>query len=125
MMSSLYVVANDANSLLKIGYADNLKNRIAGMNTGSPVGLRLVHFLYFVDGMIASDVEREVHKTLASYRRKGEWFEVNRDQAGDAIALAVNARRIKWWSEAERRKVGAFVQKSLARYTERQRFFGT
>jgi hypothetical protein len=124
-MSAVYVLENSANSLLKIGYADNLKSRLSGLNCGSPVDLKLMHFLYFVDGFISKSVESDVHKELAEYRRKGEWFEVTSAQVGEAIAATVNARRIKWWSERERRRLGQFARDSYAKYEQRRRFFGT
>jgi hypothetical protein len=124
-VSAVYVVGNAANSLLKIGYADNLKHRMSGLNTGSPVDLQLLHFLYFVDCMVAGMVETAVHKELAEYRRRGEWFEVTMEQAGEAIANAVTSRRLKWFTEAERHEVSKFATECRAKHEERQRIFGT
>lgn len=124
-MSAVYLIANDANDLVKIGYADNLKSRMSGLGCGSPVELRLIHFIYLVDGFIAKSIEGDTHKILAAQRRKGEWFDVSPEEAGEAIAQAVNSKRVKWWTELERRKLSVFVKESYARYEERQRFFGT
>jgi hypothetical protein len=124
-LSAVYVVSNAANSLLKIGYADNLKQRISGMRTGSPVELKLQHFIYFVDCMIAGMVEKDAHDELAEYRRRGEWFEITIEQAGEAIAKSVTSRRLKWWTEAERRDLGKHMAEHYARHQERQRLFGT
>jgi hypothetical protein len=124
-LSSVYVVSNAANPLLKIGYADNLKSRISGLQCGSPVELSLVHFVYFVDGMIAKQIEGDVHKILAEWRRKGEWFDVTAEQAGDAIAKAATAKRVLWFSEDERLKLGQFARLTIEEQYKRDRLFGT
>lgn len=108
-LSAVYVVGNEANDLLKIGYADNLKNRFSGLNTGSPVELKILHFVYFVDWIIAKNVESEVHRRLAAFRRRGEWFEVSLEVACEAIAETAVARKFRWWSAAERLKFAEFT----------------
>lgn len=125
ILSAVYVIANAANDLVKIGYADNLGQRMSGLNCGSPVDLELVHFVYFVDEYIAKCVEGDAHRALAEHRRKGEWFNVTLDQAGEAIAQSANARRLRWWSEAERRKLRKFMERRRERYEFRKRIFGT
>ena len=124
-LSAVYVVSNAANSLLKIGYADNLKQRISGIRTGSPVEIKLEHFVYFVDCTIAGMVEKDAHTELAEYRRRGEWFEVTTDQAGEAIAKSATSRRLKWWTEAERRQLTSHMAEQYAKYEKRRRLFGT
>lgn len=123
-LSAVYVVGNTANSLLKIGYADHLKTRISGMNTGSPVELRLLHFVYFVDGILAKNIEGDTHRKLSAYRRRGEWFEVTLEQAAQGIAESVAARGYRWWSEAERIGLADFIKRSYERRQERVRLFG-
>lgn len=125
VLSAVYVISNDANELVKIGYADNLQQRMSGLNCGSPVDLRLAHFVYFVDGGIAKAVEGATHRILAEHRRKGEWFSVTLEQAGEAIAQAVNSKRFRWFSEAERRKLRDYADRRQQRYEHRQRIFGT
>lgn len=105
-LSAVYVISNEANSLLKIGYADNLRHRYAGLNVGSPVGLELEHFVYFVGGLIAKAVEGRTHQKLAEHRRRGEWFDVTVETAAKAIADAAGEMNLKWWNEMERRDIG-------------------
>lgn len=124
-LSTVYVIGNDANSLLKVGYADNLRTRFGGLNTGSPVTLRLVHFLHVVDGAIAIRVESETHKLLAEHRRKGEWFEVSLPDAAKALASVMITNKLRWWTEEERLRLAEAAKESAARYEERARFYGT
>lgn len=105
-LAAVYVVGNSANPLLKIGHADNLKHRFAGLNVGSPVDLQLLHFVFFVGRLVAKSVERQVHDALAAHRSRGEWFNVDLATASSAIAKVTTDRRLAWWTEAERRSLG-------------------
>lgn len=124
-LASVYVISNDANGLLKIGYADYLKSRFSGLNCGSPVNLQLRHFVHVVDTVIAKRIEGEVHKILAEHRRKGEWFDVSLEVAAAALSQAMLANKVRWWTEQEGRELMQSCQRSLAKHEERQRFFGT
>jgi hypothetical protein len=108
-LSAVYIIGNDANDLLKIGYADNLKHRFSGMDCGSPVALRLLHFIYFVGRLVSKSVEGQVHDLLSDHRRKGEWFEVTLSEAAAAIAAVANERHLAWWTEGERRRLGTIA----------------
>lgn len=123
-LSAVYVVGNDANSLLKIGYADNLRSRLSGLRCNSPVETKLLHFLYFVDGMVAKHVESAAHKTLAARRRHGEWFEASLEEVAWAIASVVSTNKLRWWTEEERHRLGRFIEQAYARHEERARLFG-
>jgi len=105
-LSAVYVISNSANSLLKIGHADNLKHRFSGMDCGSPVELSLRYFVFLVGKLVAKSVESQVHDLLSEQRCKGEWFDVSMDEAIAAIAAVVTERKLAWWTEGERRKLG-------------------
>ena len=57
---------------IKIGYARDLTKRLASLQTGSPVRLRV---LATVQG--GSRLEREYHREFAGYALHGEWFSDN------------------------------------------------
>ena len=111
-MGAVYVIGNSANSLLKIGHADNVKNRFSGLNVGSPVELELLHFVYFVGRLVAKSVEQYVHGALAEYRRRGEWFEADLPMVGDAISQVAFQRNLKWFTEEQRRRIGTTALKN-------------
>lgn len=106
-LGAVYVISNAANSLLKIGHADNLKNRFSGIDCCCPVALKLEHFVYFVGRLVANSVEQQTHAVLKEYRRKGEWFDVPLAIATEAIASVVSSRKLTWWTEYERRELGS------------------
>lgn len=123
-LSTVYVIDNDANGFVKIGYADNLKQRFCGLKGGSPVALRLRHFLHVVDSVVATRVESETHKKLAGHRKHGEWFDVSVETASRAIADVMIENRLRWWSEDEKRTLGKDVRHQHERMVRRQSFFG-
>lgn len=111
-MGAVYVIGNEANSLVKIGHADNLKHRFSGLNVGSPVELELLHFVYFAGRIVAKSVEQHVHSALAKYRRRGEWFDVDLPTIGNAISQVVFHRNLKWFTEEQRRRIGSSALKN-------------
>lgn len=66
-MSVVYFIT--AGPCIKIGISTNLRSRFASLQTSSMDELRL---LGTVPGGI--EREREIHRSLEKYRRRGEWF---------------------------------------------------
>lgn len=108
---ALYILGNAANGLVKIGAAALIRKRFTAMNAASPVELRLLHFVHLVGAPVAKVVEADVHAGLLEHRRRGEWFELELDAAAEAIAEAVVRARLTFWTESERRSVGATAAK--------------
>lgn len=69
ILGGVYFVA--AGQQVKIGVAKNIRARLAGLQTSSPVPLRL---LAFAPGGLAE--ERAYHREFAAHRLLGEWFEL-------------------------------------------------
>jgi hypothetical protein len=72
--SLVYLVTCDEfskNNLYKIGYANNIKNRISAMQTGCPYVL-YAYRCYEVKNPIA--VEFALHSLFDNKRKIGEWF---------------------------------------------------
>lgn len=67
--SQVYFVQSGANGPIKIGTARDVTNRLASLQTGSPVSLRLL-------GVIPGDVtvEKTLHARFDRHRIRGEWF---------------------------------------------------
>lgn len=71
-MSTIYLI-RASNGMFKIGMASNPRARIAGLQTGSPLELKLVH-RRSVPKAHARRAEKRIHKSLRRYRVRGEWF---------------------------------------------------
>lgn len=68
-MGYVYLIAEVPGELVKIGYASNVKSRLASLRTGNPRHLTVVH--QFRAGR---DVERALHKAFKHLSVKLEWF---------------------------------------------------
>jgi len=77
----------------KIGHSVNVWRRLSGIQTGLPYPVRL--YALVAGGR---DVEREIHKAIARYRVRGEWFYAVRpvldlfDHARRAFERVIDAR---------------------------------
>jgi hypothetical protein len=66
----IYFIQDETVCLIKIGYtSDDAANRLKFLQTGSPVGLRL---LATIPGELSD--ERQLHARFAAHRERGEWF---------------------------------------------------
>lgn len=72
-MPGVYVLKDGETSLLKIGRATNLKDRLYNLRTTNPC-LELVQWFETDDD---STVEAYVHSKLVKHRKSGEFFEIN------------------------------------------------
>lgn len=124
-LAAVYVVANEANSLCKVGYARELRKRVLSIRGSSPVPVHLCHFVHVVGTLLAKLVEADVHRVLGPERRHGEWFDVTPVEAATAIRLVVEHQGYVWWDEQGRRDLGFNAArlhgKDWARYSRRGR----
>lgn len=104
--SSVYVLANEANDLCKIGFANNLRSRLSSISGSSPVAVHVAHFVYVVGPPLSKWVEAQAHEGLKDCRVKGEWFRVSVEEAAQAIAMPIIHRGLLWWSEQDRQEIG-------------------
>jgi len=65
----IYFIQNEANLMVKIGYAGSVKSRLRGLRTASPDRLRLIGT---IEGSIAD--EHRLHHEFHRFRGVGEWF---------------------------------------------------
>lgn len=74
--SHTYLVAADGTHLVKIGIAKDPMRRLKELQTGQPMDL---HLLWSVAG----NYENDLHVHFATYRVRGEWFDLT--SLGDPI----------------------------------------
>lgn len=87
MAKYIYVLQRISGGPCKIGVATSLAGRKAAMQTGTPEPLILVVARECSDPFLA---EKIAHKTLAEHRAiSGEWFNVRREVAVQAVQYAV------------------------------------
>jgi len=67
---AVYVALAEGTARYKIGYAENVDNRIRALKTGCPFPIEVVGV--FDEGTV--DDERSIHGLFKDYRVHGEWF---------------------------------------------------
>ncbi|MBB6299928.1 GIY-YIG nuclease family protein [Rhizobium leucaenae] len=84
----VYVISANDNDppLCKIGIANSPEKRLTQLSTGSPHALRLEMARYANN---ASAVERAAHSHFGDYRRNGEWFAIEPDEAIEFIISTI------------------------------------
>lgn len=75
----VYIIGIEDNPV-KVGIADDVDKRLAGLQIGCPEEL-ILHHAVKVPEAIAKDVEAAAHKELRAHHRRGEWFNVHKDEA--------------------------------------------
>lgn len=70
-LRTVYFIQPVAGGLIKIGIASNVTARLSGLQTGSPVELRVIGVIRGVD----QTAEAGLHLRFAASRKHGEWFE--------------------------------------------------
>lgn len=83
-MKSLYVIG-PADGPFKVGVAADVSQRLAALQTGSPLPLRVWGQRPAPGGY---EEERSVHSALTPHRRKGEWFDCPLPLACEVAGIA-------------------------------------
>lgn len=78
----IYFVQTGDNRHIKIGYARDVRKRVASLQTGAPLGIKVL-------GVQPGDfaIEKALHARFAALRMAGEWFEA----APELVSYAVQA----------------------------------
>lgn len=102
--SAVYAIGpKDHGRPVKVGYAGNIFERFANIQSGAWVPLS-VHYLVWTGGRpVAVRLEAEAHRLLdaAGRRIRGEWFDVSHELARDAIHVAAQNLKLPIFSHGE------------------------
>jgi len=82
----VYFIEAEGLNMVKIGCADRVMRRLAELQTGCPVKLK-VRGVYHTDD--ASGLEARFHRTYAHLRTHGEWFRMDDDLAYMSLGSGV------------------------------------
>lgn len=100
----VYVIGFEEPGVVKVGSAQSVLMRLDQMQTGNPFKLQLVGAVSIYD-IEPHHVEREAHRRLKEYRIRGEWFDVDADEALMHVIEAAKSKRAKYgsWARAYRK----------------------
>lgn len=87
-VSGIYVITG-AHNMCKIGISTDPELRLASLQTGSHVPLKL-HYVLAVKTIDPRVIEAGAHRILDKYRLSGEWFDVTPQMAEDAVNHAAS-----------------------------------
>lgn len=77
-MSGIYLVGIEGLSYLKVGVSSDVQQRLGSFQTGLPVSV-ILHA--YERTPYAAELERQLHKRLAQYHVRGEWFDLPLSEA--------------------------------------------
>lgn len=80
-MCYVYLIRCSGSTYYKIGVANDVGDRMAGLQTGCPYELVLIMTCGFETRTAATTAEAGVHRNLAKHRMHGEWFDLPKDVA--------------------------------------------
>lgn len=76
-MQEVYI-AEATNGLFKIGVSSDAKARVKGLNSQSPIDIKLLATYSF--GEKSQYMEHRLQRRFASKRVKGEWYRLNQNE---------------------------------------------
>lgn len=85
---TIYLVEGGGRFKIGITKATKPTARLRGLQTGSPVQLRLVHSAFVQDSVAAESL---AHGLLARFRLHGEWFECTEERARSILDTVIEA----------------------------------
>ena len=85
-VSGVYVITG-AHNMCKIGISTDPELRLAALQTGSHIKLKL-HYVLALKTIDPRVIEEMAHRILDKYRCAGEWFDVTPIMAEDAVNAA-------------------------------------
>ena len=86
--SNVYVIGEATSGLVKIGAANDSRDRLQGLQTGNPRELRLLH-----EEPGVGPLERTLHERFAGRHLRGEWFDFTDSSPVAAVLAAIEDLR--------------------------------
>lgn len=81
MAKYIYIINEKDKNYCKIGYSKNPKSRLKTSQTYHPNDLNLYYTEFFDDEKKIKEIEKVVHHNLKHKNIKGEWFNINPEDA--------------------------------------------
>lgn len=87
-MSYLYVIGPKDHGPQKIGFSNNVQQRLKSLQTGHPSKL-YIHHTVEVDDHKVKLLERVIHKEIKHHKSHGEWFNLTPETAKAELEFAM------------------------------------
>ena len=106
---AVYVAGADGWDFIKVGVTRNGDGRLANLQTGCPIEIRILSIRHGLSAEHAADLETAIHLLLADRHSKGEWFKVGLTEVRDILL------RFKLAPKPPKRKLTGIEQTANAR----------
>jgi antirestriction protein len=78
-MSYVYFILDETSNAIKIGKANDIDERISGLQTGNPNELIVLHYIKCKSVEDAFNLEKECHNQFNHIHTRGEWFRYDKE----------------------------------------------
>lgn len=80
-MCQVYIIEQAETGYIKIGISEDVQKRLAALQTANPHKLTLRYILTCPTTQDAQTIERMLHQRYSDWRKSGEWFDVDAEEA--------------------------------------------
>lgn len=87
MKSNIYIIGGEQKPY-KIGFSKTPEKRLKSLQTGFPAKLKLYYTKEISESKVKF-IEKQIHKVIAHKRTKGEWFNIDLNDAISEVNFAV------------------------------------
>lgn len=78
-MSYVYFILDETSNAIKIGKANDIHERLSGLQTGNPNELIVLHYIKCKSVEDAFNLERDYHNKFNHIHTRGEWFKYDKE----------------------------------------------
>ena len=78
-MSYVYFILDETSNAIKIGKANDIHERLSGLQTGNPNELIVLHYIKCKSVEDAFNLERDYHNKFNHIHTRGEWFQYDKE----------------------------------------------
>ena len=86
MKSNIYIIGGEQKPY-KIGFSANPQQRLKSLQTGFPTKLKLYYTKEISESKVKF-IEKQIHRVIARKRTKGEWFDIELEDAISEVNFA-------------------------------------
>lgn len=88
-MCQVYIIEQAETGYIKIGISEDVQKRLAALQTANPHKLTLRYILTCPTTQDAQTIEHMLHQRYSDWRKSGEWFDVDADEAISEIQWSI------------------------------------
>ena len=92
-MSYVYFILDIVSNSIKIGKANDIQERLSGLQTGNPNELLVLHYIKCDSAEFAFNLERKCHNEFNHLHMRGEWFKYDKEAFQKFLVEEINFKK--------------------------------